>query len=123
MNLFLIGTKNYSNNILNDTFSVHDEALFNEWTDGNYTTHRDYLRNKASGTFTMRFRKLSEYEEFVNRLGNKRTSGGYYVCTVHCNNTNTTKTCNLFIKTTAVLHQKENLVFDYGEVAVEVEEA
>lgn len=123
MILFSINGKDYTNNILNDSFEVLDEEIFNEWVDGNHTTHRDLLRSKASGTFKMMFRRLEEYEEFINRLHDSKTRGGYVVAVVHCNNTNDSKNCNLFIRTTSALHQKENLVFDYGEIAVSVEEA
>lgn len=123
MILFKIGSNDYTNNILNETYAVKDEIIYNEWTDGNYISHRDILRNKVAGAFVMRFRRLEEYESFIQTLNSSRTAEGYNICSIHCNNTHSLKNCNLFISIDSTLGQKDNLIFDYGEINVEVGEA
>lgn len=123
MDLFILNNTNYSNNIINESFDVQKNNIYNEWVDGNYTTHKALLRTKITGSFNMRFRKLEEYQAFARMLEETRTTQGYNLCFIHANNTDSFQQANLFINIAPKLSQKTNLILDYGEFVVNVEEA
>lgn len=122
MNLFTVGTVNYTNNIVLDSYAVQKTKEYETWTDANLVTHKYAGRTRIKGSFSMRFLKKSDYDSFVTTLANAEQSGGYYIATLYCVNTNTTEIANVTIDFAPYLSQKSNLQQDVLEFEVQIEE-
>lgn len=121
--LFTLDGTDYTNNIINGTYDVNQNDVYEEWTDANHVIHQHTMRTRYEGQFTMRFRTLASYEAFVADMAAHKTSGNKYTVTVWANNTLTSKEVEAFMEWHTVPTQKENLVFDYGEFSVSLKEA
>lgn len=124
MTIFKIGSNDYTNNVLNDgNYKVNNVEEYIEWTDANFTIHRDIRRKRVSGTFNMMFRTKASYEAFIAYIASTKTNG-YNICEIKCNNEiNTLENVKLFINFTPTLEQKNNMQLDYGRFQVSVEGA
>ena len=122
MNLFTVGTVNYTNNIVLDSYAVQKTKEYETWTDANLVTHKYAGRTRIKGSFSMRFLKKSDYDAFVTTLANAEQSGGYYIASLYCVNTNTTEIANVTIDFAPYLSQKSNLQQDVLEFEVQIEE-
>lgn len=122
LELFKVDSTDYTNNIINESYEVQDNDVYQSWTDANFITHREKVRTKVEGKFTMRFRSLSTYQNFVTYMASKKTTGSYYPCSVYCNNTRTKKTVNLFVTWAPKAIQRPDMVMDYGEFDVTISE-
>lgn len=49
---------------------------YEEWTDSNYDIHRKLLRNRVEGTFELKFKSISDYEDFLSAITKARTTTG-----------------------------------------------
>lgn len=68
-------------------YNINVTENYEEWTDSNYTIHRQKTDEKAEGDFTLRFPSISLYQQFVNFLEtNKDSSTGAISCSVFCMN-------------------------------------
>lgn len=121
--LFTLDGTDYTNNIINGTYDVSQNDVYEEWTDANHVIHQHTMRTRYEGQFTMRFRTLASYEAFVADMAAHKTAGNKYTVTVWANNTLTSKEVEAFMEWHPVPTQKENLVFDYGEFSVSLKEA
>lgn len=120
--VFKIGNNDYTNNIINGTYDVSNEDVYEEWTDANLQEHRLSVRTRITGSFDMYFRTEAAYEAFLNDLSANKQDGGYWECSLLCNDTNAVQEAELFIKFRSVLGQKQNLQKEYGTFTVEVRE-
>lgn len=77
--------------------NVNRADVFEEWTDGNWTTHRVISRTRISGSVVLNFSRESDYANFITLLSTARNADGYYPITVWCSNTNTSETINAFL--------------------------
>lgn len=77
--------------------NVNRTDVFEEWTDGNWTTHRVISRTRISGSVVLNFSRESDYANFITLLSTARNADGYYPITVWCSNTNTSETINAFL--------------------------
>lgn len=123
LNLFKIGAADYTHNILNGTYNVRNEDVFNEWVDGFGVNRQQFKRKRITGGFTMKFRNKASYDAFVSALANATTTARTVECSVYCVNTNEYKTGNFFITLDATLSQNSNMLLDYGSVKVTIKEA
>lgn len=122
LNLFVVGSTDYTNNIINESYDVQKTDVFETWTDANYKIHRETIRTRIEGSFTMRFLSLASYQAFVSHMAQQKTSGGYYSCTIWSNNTQESNTAELFIEWAPKAVQRPDLVMDYSEFTVNVTE-
>ena len=122
MSLFIVATNDYTNNIVLDSYAVQKTDEFETWTDANLVTHKYAGRTRVKGSFSMRFMKKSQYDAFVTALATAKQSGGYWIATLYCVNTNTNEIANVDINFAPKLSQKANLQQDVLEFTVSVEE-
>lgn len=80
--------------------SVNRDDVFEEWTDGNWITHRVISRTRISGTVQLSFAKQTDFESFMALMVSARNANGYYPITVYCSNTGTTEAINAFLDIT-----------------------
>lgn len=96
-NLFTIGSTDLTKWEQTDVHDVNRTDVFEEWTDGNWITHRVIARTRISGSVTMSFSRETDFTNFMSLMTSQRNANGYYPITVWCNNTNTSETLNAFL--------------------------
>ena len=96
-NLFKISTTDLTKYEDTTKHSVNRADIYEEWTDGNWITHREIARTRVSGSVTLNFAKETDFSNFISLLTSARNANGYYPITVWCSNTNTTETINAFL--------------------------
>ena len=96
-NLFKIGSTDLTPWEDTQKHNVNRVDIFEEWTDGNWTTHRVIARTQISGTVVLNFAKETEYSNVLSLLQTSRNANGYYAISVYCSNTGTLETINAFL--------------------------
>lgn len=81
--LVKIGTTDITRHIIAESYAVNEEDVYNEWTDANKVTHRDVVRQKIAGAFTLKFNTEEEYSSFVNLIKTSRIAGCVLPMTVY----------------------------------------
>ena len=81
--LVRIGTTDITKHIIAESYDVNEEDVYNEWTDANKVKHRDTIRQKIVGTFTLKFNTDKEYAYFVNLIKTSRTAARLLPMTVY----------------------------------------
>ena len=97
MELFRIGTVDFTKRITVPSYKVNRHPQYHEWVNGNGVTRRHVYRQKISGTFTMRFVNPEDYFEFINMVSENTGAGGYTPVSVYVNNINEVVNTNVFI--------------------------
>lgn len=95
--LFTIGTTDLTQYENKEEHEVNRTDVWEEWTDGNWITHRVISRTRVSGTVELSFSRETDFANFISLLTSERNANGYYSVTVWCSNTNTTETINAFL--------------------------
>lgn len=80
-----------------DKHAVNKADIYEEWTDGNWITHRVIARTRVTGTVSLSFSRESDFTAFMTLMSSAKSADGYYAVTVWCNNSNTTETINAFL--------------------------
>lgn len=69
-------------------YNINNVYNYDEWTDSNYTIHRQKTDEKAEGDFTLRLPSVSVYRQFIEFIEeNKDEDTGAIACEVFCTNT------------------------------------
>ena len=68
MVLAKLGETDITKYINEKSYKMVSEPVFNEWTDANYTKHRDEVRRRIKGSFTLGFVQDSELTAFNTLL-------------------------------------------------------
>ena len=95
--LFKISSTDLTKYELTDEHKVNREDIYEEWTDGNWITHREIARTRISGTVKLSFSRETDYANFKTLLTSARNANGYYPITVWVSNTNSTESINAFL--------------------------
>lgn len=80
-----------------DKHAVNKADIYEEWTDGNWISHRVIARTRVTGTVVLSFSRESDFTAFMTLMSTAKSADGYYAVTVWCNNSNTTETINAFL--------------------------
>lgn len=94
--IFIVGSTDYSANVVAGSYDVNNDPVYNEWEDGNAKTHRQKIRDKIVGSFDMFFRSLTDYTDFLTVLENA-TTDEETLLTVSVNNTGETEASYFFV--------------------------
>lgn len=98
MELFMIAGTDFTKLITVPSYSVNREDIYQTWTDANHINHRYRTRTRVSGSFTVFFNTVEEYQLWLKTIEQNKNLAGYIEnCKVYCNNTDTVETVNLFI--------------------------
>ena len=123
--MFKVGDTDYSAHVIDSTngYKVQTDPIYTEWTDANGIDHRSVYRDRTTGTFTLFFRSIDEYQSFCTVMANSRQNDTSYRCTVFDNNSNTQVVSNFFITYTPVRHRTDDLLDDYvAAISVTIKE-
>ena len=66
--LVTLGNTDITQYINESSYIMSSEPVYNEWTDANYTTHRDEVRRRVKGSFTLAFVTDTDYNAFITAL-------------------------------------------------------
>lgn len=100
MSLFTVNSTDYSDNVLQKSYSVQRQDLYTEWVDGNWITHRVIARQQITGSFNMTFTSAAAYEAFKADIDTVKTADGYCPVTLWVNNIADSVTINAFVELT-----------------------
>ena len=123
--MFKVGNTDYSANVIDNTngYKVQTDPLYTEWTDANGKDHRSVYRERTTGTFTLFFREIEDYESFCMTMASSRQNDTSYRCTVYDNNSNTEVTSDFYVTYTPVRHRTDDLLSDYvAAISVTIKE-
>lgn len=121
--LFIVnGTMDLTNFIVVPSYQVNLLDGYEEWTDNNKVTHRDIISKKASGSFSLKFENLDQYQAFLLYMANNKKQNGSYDCTVYFNNTLSSETIEMFIDFEPANVMPYVGVKDYDAIEVTVEQ-
>lgn len=119
----IIGITDISNLIVDGTYKMDLEDLYESWKDGNYVEHRIYVSSKIRGTFDVVLSSknnctLSQFKTIIDNATNNNVLTGAFKCT----NTGTVEAVNAFCR----LVNKEHIATADGSfidiVSVEITE-
>lgn len=97
MQLFNINGTDLTRFIMVPSYKVNEFNIGEEWTDANESDHRDIVRTRVQGSFTLKFHTEDEYWDFMDLVNNNKTSGDYLLVTLFLNNKNKVVSKNIFI--------------------------
>lgn len=80
-------------------YGLNREDVFQSWTDGNWTDHRDVVRTRIRGTVTLGFRSETTYHTFLSGLAGAKLADGTVQLQAYVNNVQTVCSFYAFVDT------------------------
>ena len=80
-------------------YGLNREDVYQSWTDGNWTDHRDVVRTRIRGTVVLGFKSESSYHNFLAALAAQTQADGTVKLCAYVNNVQTVCTFNAFVDT------------------------
>lgn len=82
----IIGSTDISNLIVDETYKMDAEGVYESWLDGNYVEHRIYTASKIRGTFDVVLSSknnctLSQFKTIIDNATNNNILTGAFYCT------------------------------------------
>ena len=65
--------------IVLNTYNVSSQPVYDEWTDGNCHTRRSVKRRRLEGSFSVKFFKVADYQNFLLAVEQQRAEGFDYI--------------------------------------------
>jgi len=109
--LFKMGNTDYTRFITIPSYKVNSKPVTKEYTDINQVSHKQFIRNKVSGSFTLKFfddnsypdvlttkTAVENYQDFFNAYNNLKSANGLIELEVYINNLNQTKQIKAFME-------------------------
>lgn len=109
--LFKMGNKDYTRFITVPSYKVSSKPITKEYQDINGVTHKEFIRDQISGSFTLKFYDDSSYEdvsttlsaadnfqEFFDEYQRLKQKSGLITITVYVNNLNITKEIQAYME-------------------------
>lgn len=94
---FKIGQTDLTAYVDVQTYAVNKEDVYDEWTDANRIDHREIVRQRRSGAFSLGFSTAAAFSAWTALLSSAKTADGYYAVTAYINNTGSSDTFNAFL--------------------------
>ena len=98
MHLFNIAGVDLTKHIVAPSYIMNEKDVYNEWEDANYVKHRNVIRTRIEGKFTMKFMEKEVYYNFLDLMKNNRTSSGDILASLYVNNMHKVVSTNVFIE-------------------------
>lgn len=95
--LFKIGNNDYTTFITVPSYNVNKNKETVEWTDVTKTKHKEVVRSKLEGSFSMYFENLEDLDNFLDDVENNTTTGNYIHAFVYDNKSRTLVESDYFI--------------------------
>ena len=77
MELFLLNDHDYTSNITVPSYKVNKAKETVEWTDITKTKHKEVIRTRMQGSFSMLFETVQDLDNFIDDIENNITTGNY----------------------------------------------
>lgn len=94
---FKIGNTDFSEHIDRQNYAVDNEEVTVPWTDINGTEHRDFVRTRLTGRFTLGYSDAAAFAAAVAAISAAKAANGYASCQVYANNDGTTHTADCYL--------------------------
>lgn len=120
--MFKIGNTDLSTKVVADGYTVKSDPQFKAWTDANGREHRSVYREQISGSFTMYFPEISDFDSFCTLLQNNIANDTSVPCTVWVNNLNGNRTSDFFVEVDASRYRDAKWVDMVGKVKITIKE-
>lgn len=104
------------------SYEVNAEDVMNTWEDANKVTHRDIIRQRVKGKFSLSFSNISECEEFVELIKANRLPDKRILMTLKVLNENEERTLYVFFKFLPTLFKNRANGKHWNKLTFEVEE-
>ena len=95
--MFKVGATDYSQNVVAEKYSVRSYDQFDAWTDANGKEHRSVYRTQISGSFTMYFPSIDDFNTFCAAVRANKNNDTSIHCTVFDTEANQTVTGDFFV--------------------------
>ena len=101
----IIGNVDISNLIVDESYKMDQEGVYESWLDGNYVEHRIYTASKIRGSFDVVLSSknnctLSQFKAIIDNATTNHVLLGAFSCT----NTGSVEAVNAFCKLTNKEH-------------------
>ena len=94
---FKIGNTDFSEAVDRQNYAVDNETVTVPWTDINGTEHRDFVRTRLTGRFTLGYSDATAFAAAISAISSAVATNGYASCSVYANNDGTTHTADCYL--------------------------
>lgn len=102
MQLFVVNETDFTQFIEVPSYRVNEEDISDDWEDGNRVTHKNIVRTKIKGSFTLKFTNIEDFDNFFAVINaNKVATGmhsGAVLASVYINDKDVVKSAYIFVK-------------------------
>lgn len=123
MHLLIVYGQDMSEFINHKAYNVNSNSVYEEWTDANYTKHRDVVRTRVSGDFEVGFTKVADFEKFCRLLSLAKNADETYNIMLYVNDQNRVLPVSVFIDAPALRIRDVINNRSWNTFKVEIEEA
>lgn len=95
--IFIVGLADYSAHVVAESYNVQSEDMYNSWTDGNGTEHRERYRTRLVGEFTMFFNNITDFNTFNSTVRTNKSLDLSVAVTLRDNLTDELVSTNVFL--------------------------
>ena len=120
--MFKVNTTDYSAHVIAKGYAVRSVPQYKAWTDANGREHRSVYRDQVSGSFSLYFKEISEFDTFCALLESTKNNDTSNPCTVGVNNLNGNVTSDFFVEFDAYRYRDAKWVDMVGELKVTIKE-
>lgn len=113
--MFKVGAVDYSNKVI-DGYAVQSNPEYTAWNDANGREHRSVIRERVSGSFTLFFKTISDYDSFCLNLRNTMKNDTSNPCVVWDNYKNQEVTSDFFISHTPSRSRGDGAGDEWGDM-------
>lgn len=106
--VFIIGEVDYSAHVVAESYSVQTYDIYNTWTDGNGTEHREKYRARLQGEFDMYFKDIDTFDAFNTIVRQNKSLDLSVAVTLRDNLTNELVSTNVFLDYEPERYRKPN---------------
>ena len=104
------------------SYQVNQAPIYEEWTDGNYKTHREETRQKITGNFDLIFVRATDLDNFL-KLVDENSTGSLLTITLWIQNKNRAVETQVYFSFEAKTVVKISDNYTFHEFTVTIEEA
>ncbi len=118
--LFSINGIDITKNIITNSYSMNAVDVYKEWTDANYYKHREVMRQRITGNFTLKFLSEDTFSDFIALVDSCRSDSGNIPVTAYVVNRNKEVKTEMFIRFSPQVYKvkSDGKVFTSFEVEV-----
>ena len=120
--MFKIGNTDYTDKVVSDSFTVRSVKQYTGWTDANGNEHRSVYRTQISGSFSLYFPEISDYDDFCTDLENSEHNDTSVTATVWVNNLNSAVTADFFLDLNPARYIDAKWADMVGKVSISIKE-